>query len=102
MTDMHLPLDPPSRGTIDVMHVRCAECGAYGDLLLLDQPAMEAIEEARDHVAREHPGRDPLDVLGLVTTTAHPPVGTDDVGAWVAAYNCRTRSARGMARTSSR
>ncbi|MCX4734496.1 hypothetical protein [Streptomyces sp. NBC_01363] len=62
-------------------------CGALGDLLLLDQSAVEAIEEACDHVGRKHPDRDSLDVLGMVTAVAHPPAGTDDMEAWSAGYN---------------
>ncbi|MFD4863141.1 hypothetical protein [Streptomyces atratus] len=100
--DPILSVGPP-QGSVDVVYVRCAVCGALGDLLLPDQSTAESIEEARGHVSREHPGRDSRDVLGVVTDVAHPPADTNDLKVWATGYNQRTREARGMAaRTPSR
>ncbi|MFJ4967119.1 hypothetical protein ACIP6P_32560 [Streptomyces sp. NPDC088729] len=94
--DLTLTGTLPLRESIDVMHTRCAVCGAVGDLLLPDQPILEAIEEGHAHVRRRHATRSAVYVLDVVATMAYLPHGTTDAAAWLAGYNERTRSSRGM------
>ncbi|MFB8394076.1 hypothetical protein [Streptomyces yangpuensis] len=77
------------RTAVDVTYVRCALCGAFGELVLDSGRLDEALARARDHVRETHPGADIPEALRLVPDVAFPPDGCRDVVEWVAQYNAR-------------
>ncbi|MEU6299259.1 hypothetical protein [Streptomyces erythrochromogenes] len=77
------------RTAVDVTYVRCALCGAFGELVLDGGRLDQALAGARAHVREVHPGADIPEALRLVPDVAFPPDGCRDVAEWVAHYNTR-------------
>ncbi|MFJ9944950.1 hypothetical protein [Streptomyces erythrochromogenes] len=78
------------RAPVAVTYVRCARCGALGELVLDGGRLDLAVAWAGDHVREMHPGADAAEVLRLVPDVAFPPADCGDVAEWVAQYNART------------
>ncbi|MFE3865537.1 hypothetical protein ACFXPT_34685 [Streptomyces goshikiensis] len=70
-------------------YVRCALCGAFGELVLDSGRLDQAVARARDHVREVHPGADIPEALRLVPDVAFPPADCHDAADWVAQYNTR-------------
>ncbi|WP_371591804.1 hypothetical protein [Streptomyces virginiae] len=70
-------------------YVRCALCGAFGELVLGGGRLDHALARARDHVREVHTGAETLEALRLVPDVAFPPADCRDVAEWVAQYNDR-------------
>ncbi|MFE5523005.1 hypothetical protein ACFQ9Q_35630 [Streptomyces virginiae] len=84
------------RTAVEVAYVRCALCGAFGELVLDGGRLDQAVQRAGDHLRETHPGTDIPEALRLVPDVAFPPVDCRDVAEWVAQYNARnTTPARG-------
>ncbi|MFK0016354.1 hypothetical protein [Streptomyces sp. NPDC091027] len=77
------------RTAVEVTYVRCALCGAFGELVLDSGRLDQAVARARDHVREVHPGADIPEALRLVPDVAFPPVDCCDVAEWAAQYNAR-------------
>ncbi|MFE6911958.1 hypothetical protein [Streptomyces erythrochromogenes] len=77
------------RTPVAVTYVRCAECGALGELVLEDARWDLALARARDHVLEMHPGVNVPKTLRLVPEVAYPPADCPDVAEWIAQYNAR-------------
>lgn len=74
---------------VEVTYVRCAQCGALGELVLEDERMDLALAPARDHVLKMHPGVNVPKALRLVPDAAYPPADCPDVAGWAAQYNAR-------------
>ncbi|MFE5562890.1 hypothetical protein [Streptomyces sp. NPDC056544] len=70
-------------------YIRCAQCGALGELVIEDGRLDLALARAGDHVREMHPGVNVPEVLRLVPDVAYPPADCADVSEWVAQYNAR-------------
>ncbi|MFD4866232.1 hypothetical protein [Streptomyces sp. NPDC058412] len=77
------------RTPVAVTYVRCAQCGALGELVLDGGRLDLALARAGDHVREAHPGANVPESLRLVPDVAFPPTDCPDVGEWVAQYNAR-------------
>ncbi|MFB7170637.1 hypothetical protein ACFCYM_07390 [Streptomyces sp. NPDC056254] len=70
-------------------YVRCAQCGALGELVLEGERLDLAMGRAGTHVREIHPGVNVPETLQLVPDVAFPPADCSDVAEWVAQYNAR-------------
>lgn len=77
------------RTPVAVTYVRCAQCGAMGELVLEDGRLDLALARAGDHVREMHPGVNVPEALRLVPDVAFPPADCSDVAEWVTQYNAR-------------
>ncbi|MFK0016234.1 hypothetical protein [Streptomyces sp. NPDC091027] len=77
------------RTAVEVMYVRCALCGTFGELVLDGGRLDQALARARGHVREVHPGAGIPEALRLVPGVAFPSVDCCDVAAWAAQYNAR-------------
>ncbi|MFF3675863.1 hypothetical protein ACFYYS_18040 [Streptomyces sp. NPDC002120] len=78
-----------TRTAVEVRCVRCALCGAFGELVLEGGRLDRALARARDHVREVHPGADVPEALRLVPDVGFPLADCRDVAEWIAQYNAR-------------
>ncbi|MFD9480433.1 hypothetical protein [Streptomyces nojiriensis] len=76
------------RTPVAVTYVRCAQCGARGELVLEDG-RLDLAARAGTHVREMHPGVNVPESLRLVPDVCFPPADCSDVAEWVAQYNAR-------------
>ncbi|MFK0047587.1 hypothetical protein ACIQU4_26515 [Streptomyces sp. NPDC090741] len=77
------------RAPVAVTYVRCAQCGALGEIVLEGGRLDLAMARAGAHVRQMHPGVNVREALRLVPDLAFPPVDCSDVADWAAQYNAR-------------
>lgn len=77
------------RTPVAVTYVRCAQCGAMGELVLEDGRLALAMARAGTHVREMHPGANVPEAIRLVSDVVFPPADCADVAEWVAQYNAR-------------
>ncbi|MFD5414432.1 hypothetical protein [Streptomyces nojiriensis] len=77
------------RTPVTVTYVRCAQCGAMGELVLEDERLDRAMARAGTHIREMHPGVNVPEALRLVPDVAYPPADCSDVAEWVTQYNAR-------------
>uniref|UniRef100_UPI002F917543 hypothetical protein n=1 Tax=Streptomyces virginiae TaxID=1961 RepID=UPI002F917543 len=75
------------RAPVAVTYVRCARCGAFGELVLDDGRLDLAVQRAGDHVRETHPGGDVAARVRIVQDVAYPPADCPDAAVWVAQHN---------------
>ncbi|MEW1804363.1 hypothetical protein [Streptomyces virginiae] len=74
---------------VAVTSVRCALCGAFGELVLDGVRLDQAVQRAGDHVRETHPGASVPESLLVVPDVVFPPADCPDVADWVAQYVAR-------------